>query len=154
MISVNTQEWRKQVHTEIFLSRYTSQTNDRETTMTLRWQFWLTTLQLKNPLFVQSIYKQVSIPVGCVPPACWSCVGRGYPGVCGVSRGCLGRCTPPGPSGPHTPSGPRGTPPDPEADTTPGPSGRHPHPVGRQTPVKNITLPQTSFAGGNYTANT
>ena len=68
-------------------------------------------------------------------------------GVCrcvwgGVSTGCVcpgGVCTPPGPRG--TPR-PRGT------HTHPGPRTRHPPPRGQTDTCKNMTLPQTLFAGG------
>ena len=42
----------------------------------------------------------------------------------------------------------KGSPPDPEADTSPGPRGRHP--PGQADTCENITLPQTSFSGSNY----
>ena len=79
--------------------------------------------------------KQECIPVGCVPP-----------GAVAVLRG-----SPPGT--PHTPT------PHPPGAGTPGtrhppgpgtPQDQTPPPVNRMTDrCKNITLPQTSFAGGN-----
>ena len=69
--------------------------------------------------------KQECIPVGCVPPAHWPSVG-GVPAQGGCT--CPGGCTYAGVTCPGTP------------------------PVNRMTDrCKNITLLQTSFAGGNNT---
>ena len=69
-----------------------------------------------------------------------------------VQRRCVSRgCTPPGPRGGRHP-GPRGGRHPGPRGRHPGPRGRHPRPpVDRMTDTcKNITLPQTSFAGGKY----
>ena len=87
-------------------------------------------------MFPITAKEQECIPVGCVPPA-----------AVAVS-------TPPGarhPPGLGTPPslGP-GTPPPWDQASPPGP-GKHPPPLNRMTDgCKNITLPQTSLAGGNY----
>ena len=67
-----------------------------------------------------------------------------------VQGGCVQGCAHPtsGPRGTH-PKTQRHTSPDPEAHPL-GPRGRHP--LREQTDTgENITLPQTSFTGGNYT---
>ena len=88
-------------------------------------------------ILVRASWKQECIPVGCVPPAAVAV------------RGCLHPAPPweqaPPPEGPD-PLGP-GPP-----GTRHHPGTRHLPPVDRMTDrCKHITLPQTSFAGGNNT---
>ena len=109
--------------------------------------------------------QQECIPVGCVPPADWPSLGEGGVCVVVVVVGVLARY-PPG-RYPHWQVPPRQVPPpgrytplgrSPPAGTPPGqvhpPRQVHPPwqvhpPVNRMTNwCKNITLPQTSFAGG------
>ena len=80
--------------------------------------------------------RQECIPVGCIPPASVAVSGEGvYRGACVSAQGCvcLGRFQP------------RGVP-------AQGVSawGVSATPRGHTDACENITLPQTSFAGGKY----
>ena len=108
--------------------------------------WWQLTINIKI------VKKVVCIPVGCVPPACWRIPGIGsasrgvclggvcilgvcIQGVCPTPQVCLQGVCPTLPQGLPTGWG-RGL-------------GQTPSPVDRMTHrCKNITLPQTSFAGG------
>ena len=88
----------------------------------------------------QSITQQECIPVGCVPPAAVAAPG-------GSPQGTIPEEAPPGGSTPQGKHPPRRNHPPEEA---PPPGRKHPPlPVNRMTNrCKNITLRQTSFAGG------
>ena len=89
-----------------------------------------------------AFFKQECIPVGCVPPAA-------------VAVGCLHQDQTPPPQD-HAPPRDQALPPPgpgtPPPDQAP-PGTRHPPdqapPCGQTDTCKHITLPQTSFAGGN-----
>ena len=81
------------------------------------------------PRLVQKKKKQECIPIGCVPPVAVAVPGGSPPGTPPP-----GRAHPPGGSTPRE-----------EA-----PSRRKHPPCGQTHACKHITLPQTSFAGGNY----
>ena len=80
---------------------------------------------LKCALPINRITKQECIPVGCVPPAAVAVPGGSPPG------------TPPGAGTPRSRHPPGADPPG------PGPL------CGQKHTCNHITLPQTSFAGGN-----
>ena len=92
--------------------------------------------------FLKIINKEECIPVGCVPPA-----------AVAVREGGSPPGTPPGPGTPQDQAAP------PDLALLPPPGTRHPPdpgtprdqapPCGHTHTCKNITLPQTSFAGGN-----